>query len=76
MSTQDYAKSRRLRETITWLNGSDVCVCGDWRSDHDEHDGHCKLCAWSGPVRCDAFKFSAIASAEERKKWEMYHARP
>ena len=78
MSNAEHTPLERelLNEANRWVNGSNICICGDWRSDHERLEGRCKICAWDGPIRCEKFKFSAVATPEERKRWEMYHARP
>jgi hypothetical protein len=53
-------------------HGSDVCYCGDYRSQHNEN-GHCFVCGDSRTCPCEGYKFSRHASAEEREHWQKYH---
>lgn len=52
-------------------HGSDVCFCGDWRSDHQPE---CKLCKYHPiPGPCEAFRWGRPATKEERAHWEKYN---
>lgn len=55
--------------------GSDVCECGDYRSDHDGNG--CRVChgnsaPWTG---CHEFRFSRRATVAERKHWQDFHGK-
>jgi hypothetical protein len=54
-------------------HGSDVCFCGDYRSQH-RVDG-CGVCVLSPPFmeRCKKFKWGRKATAEETAHWQKYH---
>ena len=54
--------------------GSDVCACGDYRSQHD-HSGFCGVCHGSkAPYDgCCQFRFSRCALDSEVKHWEQYY---
>jgi len=55
--------------------GSDVCYCGDYRSQHDGNTGRCRLCYWNGPYSCEVFKLSHRATKEEAAHWAKYHGK-
>jgi hypothetical protein len=54
--------------------GSDLCACGDYRSQH-ERDGKCRVCfASRAPYDgCTQFRFSRCAVDDEVKHWWYYH---
>ena len=52
--------------------GSDICICGDYRSQHGwGADSKCKVCFGSkAPYdQCAAFRFSRMATESEIKHW-------
>ena len=50
-------------------HGSDICECGDWRSQHQDHEGACDV-----PFcECLEFSFWKEANELERKDWEKHH---
>ena len=58
--------------------GSDVCVCGDYRSEHGwGENAACRVCGgMAGPYNgCAAFRFSRCATEEEVAHWNLYHAK-
>lgn len=46
-------------------HGSDICECGDFRSQH--RTGKCSCCG------CNRFRFAWPADANNRAIWEKYH---
>lgn len=54
--------------------GSDVCVCGDYRSQH-AIDGHCGVCRNSKTPYdgCDKFCYSRRATGAESVHWEKFY---
>jgi hypothetical protein len=56
-------------------HGSDVCYCGDYRSQHShvnresQDPAPADLCFCG----CVGFKWGRKANAEERKHWQSYH---
>ncbi len=57
-------------------HGSDVCFCGDYRSQHDRANRsdseHRQLWCFCG---CTGFKFGHRANADEQAHWEQYHGK-
>ena len=59
-------------------HGSDVCKCGDYRSQHGSGTAsRCRVCGdMSGLYNgCDRFRFSACASPATLQHWEQYHGK-
>jgi hypothetical protein len=56
-------------------HGSDVCECGDYRSEHNEN-GRCRVCCSSSAPYdgCVKFRFSRSARPNEIEHWNLYHA--
>src|SRR5271166_4185797 len=54
--------------------GSDVCVCGDYRSQHDINGG-CQACLGIAFDHCEGFKLGHKASEKEQAHWDKYHER-
>jgi hypothetical protein len=60
--------------------GSDICQCGDYRSQHgfgEIGDSRCRICVnsrelWGG---CDAFRFHRSAMDSELKHWQEYYGK-
>lgn len=51
--------------------GSDICECGDFRSQHYRVGFHSKeACA---VCRCNVFRFFAEASSKDMETWNEYH---
>ena len=67
-------KRKRPTEFGDQPTGSDICQCGEYRSQHNR-DGHCRVCFGSrAPYdQCGAFRFSRCALDEEVKHWQRYH---
>jgi hypothetical protein len=40
----------------------DTCKCGDYRRQHQNGTGACKICEWNGPVRCERFEMASESS--------------
>lgn len=57
--------------------GSDVCECGDYRSDHSDGVGPCRVCVHSAVPYdgCEEFCFSRRATVAERKAWQDVHGK-
>lgn len=52
-------------------HGSDVCFCGDYRSQHTEHG--CRVCSGRYWDTCDGFKWGHKADDKEWEHWQKYH---
>jgi hypothetical protein len=54
--------------------GSDLCVCGDYRSQHQDN-GRCGVCASSrAPYDgCPEFRLYRPANETEQSHWDKYH---
>jgi hypothetical protein len=58
--------------------GSDVCQCGDYRSQHNYgSNSACRVCGnMSGPYNgCQKFRFGRMAGQSELEHWRLYHGR-
>ena len=56
-------------------HGSDVCYCGDYRSEHGPNGcGPCGLNP-SFLERCTEFRWGRKATAEEQAHWNKYYAK-
>jgi hypothetical protein len=55
-------------------HGSDICYCGDYRSQHKEN-GPCKVCRGVWFDMCDKFQFSRKANVDDKKHWDKFHSR-
>jgi hypothetical protein len=57
--------------------GSDQCFCGDYRSQHVDGTGACRVCGNSkAPYDgCRKFRFAKHAAAEELAHWNKYHGK-
>jgi len=53
--------------------GSDICECGDYRSQHDLN--YCRACGGSkSPYDgCTKFRLAHRANQEELEHWQKYH---
>lgn len=51
--------------------GSDLCYCGDFRSQHKQTSVGKFLCFCG----CTEFRFSACASGADLETWHRHHAR-
>jgi len=48
------------------MNELDVCVCGDYRKNHLDGKGLCKLCSYGGVIelRCTGFRLAAASKVK------------
>jgi hypothetical protein len=73
-----FEESLRELAFLIQPHGSDVCRCGDYRSQHGSGTtSRCRVCGnMPGPYNgCAVFQFSAVASPAELAHWEQYHGR-
>jgi len=56
--------------------GSDLCQCGDYRSQHGSGlNAFCRVCHGIAPYDgCTAFRFSRCALPSEVEHWRQYHS--
>jgi len=68
IASRDLLAARAIK-----AHGSDVCFCGDYRSQHTTNG--CQPCKLNPPLleKCKVFSLSHKASIEEREHWEKYH---
>lgn len=57
-------------------HGSDICQCGDFRSQHENGSGRCRVCFGNNAPydRCGRFQFAHVASDGDRATWNQYHS--
>ena len=56
--------------------GSDICCCGDYRSQHFNGFEQCRVCRNSAAPYdgCMKFRFHRRADMFERSHWRLFHA--
>lgn len=47
-------EAEAIADLLEQLDDADVCMCGDYRRQHD--DRGCKICRWASPWTCDHFR--------------------
>jgi hypothetical protein len=60
------------REQARATHGSDICQCGDFRSQHTLPNGGCSC----DRCRCGGFIFAHKASEHDRAIWDKYRSMP
>jgi len=58
--------------------GSDICLCGDYRSQHGWRTAaYCRVCGNStAPYDgCQAFRYARSSTDEEVKHWKRHHGK-
>ena len=60
--------------SVSTEHGSDICECGDYRSQHDK-GGPCRVCRVSSHPwdDCIKFRFANKADAEEAEQWATFY---
>lgn len=65
-----------MSETKHTAQGSDICECGEYYSQHEAGGGPCRICRNSrAPYDgCVKFRFSRHATPLDLEHWNAYHS--